>query len=396
MGYINFKEEVCVANIQLEKRKKNNINGNEMLLKNKNTLSNYKPCEKYSFKVNEDLFVGKEGLLREEEFYELKNKDILGAKFINCKFYNVKFKDCNFIGCYFERCDFGGGGVIFENCTFIKEDSEVLPALNREENLSCSFIECSLYSKFLMGKGSYLIFENCFIKNTNFENIDLRDIIVKECDFKRVQMMDVNLSGAKFLNSYMEDFTFEDLNKSKLDEKTFFDKVKHRKKDRAEFEGLYKYYEDLADKFLENSLKNNYGEYFYLCNREKRKTLKIIPRLTSDLYFLTCGYGERPWYALIFSLALIAIFALLFLTVGLEVQGKELKYSIEYFTNKNIIEILKDYNMVLAISSSIFGGVGMEHTLYNQLGYFVENVEVIAGVVMMAIGAGTLTRKIVR
>ena len=115
--------------------------------------------------------------------------------------------------------------------------------------------------------------------------------------------MDVNLSGAKFSNSYMEDFTFEDLNKSKLDEKTFFDKVKHRKKDRAEYEGLYKYYEDLADKFLENSLKNNYGEYFYLCNREKRKTLKIIPRLTSDLYFLTCGYGERPWYALIFSLA---------------------------------------------------------------------------------------------
>ena len=75
MGYINFKEEVCVANIQLEKRRKNNINANELLLKNKNTLPNYKPCEKYSFKVNEDLFVGKEGLLREEEFYELKNKD---------------------------------------------------------------------------------------------------------------------------------------------------------------------------------------------------------------------------------------------------------------------------------------------------------------------------------
>ena len=69
MGYINFKEEVCVANIQLEKRRKNNINANELLLKNKNTLPNYKPCEKYSFKVNEDLFVGKEGLLREEEFY---------------------------------------------------------------------------------------------------------------------------------------------------------------------------------------------------------------------------------------------------------------------------------------------------------------------------------------
>lgn len=396
MGYINFKEEVCVANIQLEKRRKNNINANELLLKNKNTLPNYKPCEKYSFKVNEDLFVGKEGLLREEEFYELKNKDILSAKFINCKFYNVKFKDCNIIGCCFERCDFGGGGVIFENCTFVKEESDMLPALNKKDNLSCSFYHCSLYCKFKMGKASYLIFEKCLLENTNFENIDLSNIISKECDFNKIEMKDVNLSGAKFVNCYMEDFTFNDLDKSKLDTKTFFDKVKCKRKTRDEYEGLYKYYEDLADKFLENNLRNNYGEYYYLCNKEKRKTLDFIPKIASDLYLVTCGYGERPWYSVISSLIIIAIFAFLFLCVGLEVQGEELKYSMEYFRSKSILDMIKDYNKMLLLSSSTFGGVGMEHTIQNQLGYIIENLEIVFGVGMMAIGAGTLTRKIIR
>lgn len=396
MAYVNFEEEIFVANIQLNKRKENNRKLNEVLQENKSNLFNYEPYGQYSFKITKDMLIGKEGILNERDFYELSNKDILVAQFIRCNFRNVKFNKCKFIGCYFEGCSFDGGGVIFQECIFIKKETDSLPALNKKDNLSCYFNNCNLYCDFREGRGNLLIFQNCILNNSNFEDIDLTSMIIKDCEINRVVMKDVNLSGAKVVNSYMEDFSFEDNEKSKFDEKTFFDKVQHRKKNRGEYEGLYKYYEDLADKFLANNLRNNYGEYYYLCNREKRKTIGVFQKIVYDLYFITCGYGERPWYALITSLALVIVFAFLFLIAGLEFQGEILKYSINYFNTKGVIDIIKDYNKVLSISFSIFGGVGMEHTLINQWGYIIENIEVISSVIMVTIGAGALTRKIVR
>ena len=115
--------------------------------------------------------IGKNGKLNEEDFYEINNEDIICTKFKNCSFKNLKFKNCRFIGCTFEDCIFELGGVIFENCTLIKEDTNKYPSLNKKDNLSCSFYNCKMYIKFLNSDISYCIFENCKIDISLFKNL---------------------------------------------------------------------------------------------------------------------------------------------------------------------------------------------------------------------------------
>ena len=131
MTYVNFKEEVFVAKKQLNKRRNNNKKIFEKLLKSRDVYSEYTPNEKYSFKEHKELVLGGGHPKKEDEFEEIKDLDIICAKFIKCKFSNIKFTNCRFIVCYFEDCDFMGGGVVFQNCTFVKKDSYEKPNLNK-------------------------------------------------------------------------------------------------------------------------------------------------------------------------------------------------------------------------------------------------------------------------
>lgn len=396
MAYINFNEEKKVCINQLEKRKKNNENLFNEIMKDKKLAKDFTPYEKFSYKVFNGEFFGKKDIESEENFLIIENKDVVCTKFIDCKFYNVKFRNCKFIGNTFTRCNFGGGGVVFDNCTFIKEDTEKLPTLNKEDNFSTEFNECSLYVKFINCSIQFIIFEKCYLKDTTFEQCNMSNGIIINSELNMIIIKDTNLSGIKVMKSYIKDLEFRDLGTSKLDEKSFFDKIPIRKKDRNEYEGLYMVYQNIADKFKENNLKNNFGEYYYICNNMKRKTLKPIPKIVSYLYWLSCGYGERPWYALIFSLILSFIFAILYLFCGIEVDGYSIRYTIITLKEISFSNFIKDFNEAINLSIGIFGGVGYNNAQPTEISYMVENIETVIGVVMMGVGIGCLTRKIVR
>lgn len=395
MSYINFKEEVCVAKIQFKNRVENNEKLFNQIKKDKNISSNYTPNEKYSFKEFNDIVLGGGHSKSEDEFQEISYADIICTRFINCKFSNVKFKGCKFIGCYFVNCNFIGGGVVFEECIFIKQESDITPNLNKEDNLSCEFNECNIYAKFLNCDIGHIIFNKCVLKNTNFELNDMTSGMIFNCDLKKIIIIDTDLSGAKIVNTYIEDLEFRDKYKSKLDEKTFIDKIKLRKKNRDEYEGIYTVYENIADKFKENNLANNFGEYYFLCRKIQRKVLKPIPRIMSFLGLVTCGYGERPLYAAYFSLFVIFIFSILYLIFGIKIDGKIIRYT---FLEKGFTfrELLKDYNESLNLSVGMFAGVGLNEAQPAPISYMLSNIEMLLGVLMMGIGTGALVKKIVR
>lgn len=396
MGYINFKEERFVAKRQLEKRKKNNENLIKDIIRKKQLGTNYNPCKEYSFKVFESKTFGKEGILDECKFSSIKNLDIICANFTDCIFSNIKFIECRFVGCNFENCDFNSGGVVFENCTFLKEDSDTKPSLNRRDNLSCSFINCTLYTKFLNCILGFTIFENCTIKNTDFEQSDMNSCIITDCDLKIIIISDCDLCGAKIINTYIEDLEFKDKFQSKLDEKSFIDKIPIKYKTRDEYEGLYMCYETIANKFKENTLTNNFGEYYYLCKSMQRKTLKPLPKIQSTIYWLTCGYGERPWNSVISSLVLILIFTIIYLILGVEIDNNIAIYNLDTIKNMKLAKFISDFNESLSLSIGTFGGVGAINCKPTQQSYMLTNVEVLIGVIMMGVGTGTLVRKIVR
>ena len=395
MAYINFKEERAAALDQLQKR----INNNKTIfnkIRGKKTISkNYDPDKEYSYNDFNNKNFGLENLMNELEFYEISNKDIVCSIFNKCSFHNIKFKECKFIGCYFNNCDFGGGGVVFEDCTFIKYESEELPAVNINDNLSCEFYECNIYARFVNCSLGYAIFNSCSIKITNFYLSDMASIMIINSELNGVRFSDVDLKGAKVLMTYIEDLDFIDKDKSKFDEKTFFDRIKLKKGTRNEYEGVYMVYETLADKYKENNFTNNFGEYYYLCKKIQRKTLRPLPKFVSFLYYITCGYGERPMYTIYSSLAVILFFSILYLLIGIDINGEVVSYK-SIFNDISFYRFLEDFNESLNLSVGMFAGVGFDNAQPVPATYMATNVEMVCGVIMMGIGISTLTKKVVR
>ena len=395
MAYINFKEEISAARTQFEKRTKNNKRIFEKLIKSKDVYSEYLPNEKYSFKEHRDMVLGGGHPKKEDEFQEIKDTDIVCCKFIKCRFSNIKFTNCKFIGCYFEECELMGGGVVFQDCIFFKQDKDDKPNLNKEDNFSCEFNNCKVYAKFINCTLEYIIFRNCTLNTTNFELSDMSNGMIFDSTLSMIIISDTNLSGAKIVNTYIEDFEFRDKYKTKLDEKTFFDRIKFRKRNRDEYEGIYTVYENIADKFKDNNLKNNFGEYYFLCRKVQRRVLKPIPKITSTISLLSCGYGERPMYAVYFSLFVIFLFSVLYLIFGIKVNDEIITYD-----NMNKIsglrKMLTDYNESLNLSVGMFAGVGLNEAQPSPRSYMLSNIEMLIGVLMMGIGTGALVKKIVR
>ncbi|SHI82595.1 Uncharacterized protein YjbI, contains pentapeptide repeats [Clostridium cavendishii DSM 21758] len=393
MAYINFKEEKAKTVIQLEKRKENNKKICSEQKKNKPKDNN---SEKYSFKVLNNVHFGSKDYKNEDEFKVIPDENIECTVFEGCTFSNVKFKNCNFSGCRFVDCKFNKGGVVFEDCIFLKETGDNVPNLNKRINFSCEFYNCKLYAKFINSNCGFLIFDQCNLKDTAFETSDLRSIIIINSELNAIKFKDSNLSGIKVLNTYIMDLEFTDDDKSKLDEKSFFDKITLRKNTKEEYEGIYMVYETLANKFKENSLNNNFGEYYYICNIIKRKSLKPMPKFTSYLYYISCGYGERPIYSVITSLCMIIIFAILYLILGLQIDGKVISYGVYGMGGISIFEFLSQMKEAITVSVSVFGGVGVNDTIPVGYAYILTNFEILFGVIMMGIGIGTITRKLVR
>lgn len=396
MGYINFKEEKYKARIQIDKRKRNNENLYNDILRNRDSISEYFPDEKYSFNNFEGKLIGKKGILGEEEFKIINDKDIICTKFIDCNFSNIKFENCRFIACIFDDCEFEGGGVIFENCIMVKEDSDKLPSLNRKDNLSCGFYRCNVYAKFLNSDISYTIFEDSKIINTSFEQSAMNCMIINNSELNNIVFEDCDFSGGKVIDTYIVDLSFNDKYCTKFDEKNFFDKIKLRVRDKQEYEGVYMTYETLANKFKENSLNNNFGEYYYLAKRIESKCVPFFAKVRLYIYWLTCGYGERPEFALYSGLFIIVIFAILYLFTGINIDGQEVRYAIDNLSDITWSKFVRDINETINLSVGTFGGVGCINCEPTEVSYIISNIEVIIGVVMMGLGIGTLTRKIVR
>lgn len=395
MAYINFKEEKAAAIEQLINRRENNKKLFKELSK-LDKISTIFPDEKYSFKTFNKRTMNTSKTENEENFLEVCDIDIVCSLFVKCKFYNIKFKGCKFIGCTFDECDFGGGGTIFENCSFIKEESESVPSLNKKDNLSCCFRKCNLFCKFVDSDISYLIIDSCIVEDTTFERTDMTSAIIIKSKLKTINMIDINFSGAKIVQSYIEDLEFNDKFKSIIDEKSFIDKIKPRANTRAEYEGLYMVYETIGNKFKENNLKNNFGEYYYLCKIMQRKTLKPLPKISSYIYWASSGYGERILYPVISSLAIILFFAIMYLIVGIDIDGEIVRYGFNVGVPQSFMGWINDFNESLNLSIGMFAGVGVNNSVPIQAAYMLSNVEMLLGVIMMGVGIGTITRKLIR
>lgn len=321
---------------------------------------------------------------KNNDLYILSYSDFEYDNFKKCKFKDMVFKDCTFIGNIFSGCIFEN--VLFENCSFY--DLEV-PNIFSDE---CIFIESTFKNCNLKN----IIIKDSRIKNSKFIDCILEDDIYKNLDIDNIQVSDCDCRGFKIIDSYIENLKFEDEKITKLDEYSFIDTIRLDNKYRKSYEEASKVYNIIAKKMYENKLIDYASEYYYLSKCVENKSLTGSDKLKSTIYWLLCGYGERPTYALITSIEIIFAFAIFYMFTGLNMGGVDVSYLgifLGEFPNRNMI---MDFMSSLYFSTVTFTTVGYGDITPVGVSTLLSGIEMFLGLTMVGIWTATLARKITR
>ena len=273
--------------------------------------------------------------------------------FKRCKFKDIIFKDYIFNGNIFSKCIFEN--VLFENCRFYKSDN------------------INIFS------------DECIFMKSIFKNCNLESSVFKECRISDLKFIESTLENAIFSNMLIVNNQISDCDCRGLD-----------KKYKKSYEKAAKVYKSIAKKLEENNLVNYASEYYYLSKCVENKSLTGIDKTKSTIFWLLCGYGERPTYALITSLEIIFVFAVIYMFTGLSIEGVTINYVDVFshgFLKRNVIT---DFMSCLYFSTVTFTTVGYGDITPVNISIFLSGVEMFLGLTMMGIWTATLARKITR
>ncbi len=340
---------------------------------------------KYLFTHVENKTIGTKSLDSKHIYKNISNKKIDYNKFIDCNFNNIKFENCTFFGSIFENCKFNN--VQFSHCNF--EDEEKIIVLFKE---NCVFERCNFYKTNMKN----IVFESVKFTEVKISLSSIRNSIFNQCFIDSIIFSDCDLKSMKTIRTDINLLSFEDEFISKVDENTFIDLLKLNKKDKNEYENIFKAYKSISAVFEKNRLFNYAGEYYYLAKCAERKSLKGLEKVKSNIFYYSCGYGERPTFALISSLEIVLIFSIIYMFSGLCVNERIIHY------NLNILSYLPRKLMYMdLIDCFYFSLVTFTTVGYGDIfpiGYSVlfSCVEMLLGVTMVGVWTATLARKITR
>lgn len=306
-------------------------------------------------------------------------------KFKDCIFANVRFKNCTFYGTVFSSCTFKD--VAFENCYFSKSVKDIVVFNDKSTFINSYFKNCNIENS---------IFKDVDIKDTKFILSSLKNTILSDVDIKNIHVSDCDWRSLKIMNPKIETLEFEDNFLTKFNEDTFLDKIKINKKNKKSYEYAFKVYRDVSRKFEANGLLNSSGQYYYLSKLMEQKLLKGIEKIKSYIFWMLCGYGERPTYALITSIEVVLFFTITYMFTGLNVEGYSINYKILFISGLPIESLISDFMKSLYFSIVTFTTVGYGDITPVGYSVLLSGLEMFLGVTMVGVWTATLARKITR
>lgn len=305
--------------------------------------------------------------------------------FKNCSLKNIKFTNCKFTGNIFDNCNFRN--VHFENCDFYNTKDDISIFDNKTSFINCYFNNCHMEKSIFRDvylTNIYFIYSN--MKDIIFSGINMDNVCITDCDCRSFKIIEVEIKSFKFDDDYL----------TKFDEYTFIDNIKVDKNYKKTYEIASKVYRSFAYKFESNRLIDNSGEYYYLSKVMENKSLSGIKRFKSYIYWMLCGYGERPTYALITSLEIVLIFAIIYMLTGLNMGGYIIDYSVMLEFGIFSQNLISDFMKSLYFSIVTFTTVGYGDITPVGMSVFLSGVEMLLGVTMVGVWTATLARKITR
>ncbi|MCB2312183.1 hypothetical protein LGL55_12650 [Clostridium tagluense] len=395
------------------------------------------------------------------DYCNIKDFILKNVKFNNCIFFfcnfdavdlKCQFNDVNLFETHFcNDCDFDvldekSKEVLYDYPLSFVEGSKIKS--RKEEINRLEFIRCKLHSVSFDNKNidkalfQYVSFQMVnFKNNTNLRRVhfdtpkDYFDInfnsdiygnpvvTVSEStifpNMKELKQISGVLTLKGYLNEFIETFKDDELfemihNTEGKDSQHIYYKLRpliYIRNFFATFQVLYEVkeflYNDMSDTcnsianaYKSNEMQSEYGEYYYLAKKLKHKTLKGKRKFKSNLSNWFCGYGERWWYGVFMSFAIIFICALFFMT-GLEEGNHSISY---YFTlDYNIIKdtnwyiLFQDYWSCLYFSMMTFTTVGYGNMeAVGPISQVISFLEMFFGVIVIAVTTGSLLRKLFR
>ncbi|MPN12520.1 hypothetical protein SDC9_159838 [bioreactor metagenome] len=204
------------------------------------------------------------------------------------------------------------------------------------------------------------------------------------------------MRSCKIINPDIKELEFEDNYLSKFDEYTFIDKIIIDKKYKKNYNYAFKVYKNIASKFESNGLLNIAGEYYYISKCMEHKSLSGLSKAKSSIFWLLCGYGERPTFALITSLEIVLLFAIIYMITGLSVGEYVINYKELIFQGLPLENLNTDFMQSLYFSIVTFTTVGYGDITPIDLSVLLSGIEMLLGVTMVGVWTATLARKITR
>ncbi|MGX4600784.1 ion channel [Faecalimicrobium sp. JNUCC 81] len=305
--------------------------------------------------------------------------------FRSCQFNNIKFNNCSFLGTTFLNCNFKN--ISFENCFFYNSNGDISIFNNKSKFKNCYFKSCYMENS---------VFQNVNLYNVSFIHTNLKNSIFSEIYMDKVYITDSDCRSLKILNPDINEFKFDDNFLTKFDEYTFIDKIKVDRNYKKTYEIASKVYMEFASKFEGNRLMNNRGEYYYMSKCMEKRSLSGTNKIKSSIFWMLCGYGERPTYALITSLEIVLVFAIIYMITGISVGGYIIDYKLALEYGLAMPDLISDFMQSLYFSIVTFTTVGYGDITPIGSSILLSGIEMLLGVTMVGVWTATLARKITR
>jgi len=231
--------------------------------------------------------------------------------------------------------------------------------------------------------------EGAWLRGAHFEKADLLSAHLEEAI-----LADAHLEGARLWGAHLEraDLRYAHLEGAKLWSVHFSPDTKLENADwgnhilgeekEGRFDEATDIYRHLKQWHTTAGIYDTAGEFYYREMEARRKALKHWPpsrhSIRHTLYWLLCGYSERPWKVFVSAAAVILVLAFIYFAIGT-------------LTPNTFLNSL--YYSAVSFTALGYGKWAPEPTgLVKGLGA----AEAFAGVFMMALFLITFTRKMTR
>lgn len=244
--------------------------------------------------------------------------------------------------------------------------------------------QCDLYKANLEGAHLFKIdFSGSSLMKSNLENANLHCANLESCNLLGVKIRNARLENVNWGKCILQE------NLAKLEQKS------------GNVEAMWDYYEQAEEIYrnlrIETEKQGLFEKSGYFFRKEmimRRLQMPILSydRLSSKVVDLFCGYGEKPFNVVMFSLFVISVSALFYFVLGVNYGDEVIQFSRGKGVAANALEFLS----CLYFSVVTFTTLGYGELTPTSAARVVSGVEAFVGSFTMALFVVVFVKKMTR